>query len=136
MTTTVHHLFPYLDAERLDDAARLADQAIWWGQQVQNARAALRIPDLYSDDELRDFCATLQSRWGDATDYCQADAMIFAINKREFIARNCPRQETPAQIAMRYRPEMLAVAPGAAAGTGTITPALKAGLPAPSIRRM
>ena len=41
MTTTVHHLFPYLDAERLDDAARLADQAIWWGQQVQNARAAL-----------------------------------------------------------------------------------------------
>lgn len=103
MTTTVHHLFPYLDAERLDDAARLADQAIWWGQQVQNARAALRSPDLYSDDELRDFCATLQSRWGDATDYCQADAMIFALNKREFIARNCPRPETSRDVLMGMR---------------------------------
>jgi len=102
MTATVHHLFPDLDAERLDDAARLADQAIWWGQQVQNARAALRSPDLYSDDELRDACATLQSRWGDATDYCQADAMIFSLNKREFIARNCPRPETPMDVARRF----------------------------------
>jgi hypothetical protein len=103
MTATVHHLFPDLDAERLDDAARLADQAIWWGQQVQNARAALRSPDLYSDDELRDACATLQSRWGDATDYCQSDAMIFALNKREFIARNCPRPETSRDVLMGMR---------------------------------
>ena len=98
MTTTVHHLFPYLDAERLDDAARLADQAIWWGQQVQNARAALRSPDLYSDDELRDFCATLQSRWGDATDYCQADAMIFALNKRE-------REQAHAKAREAFQPQ-------------------------------
>ena len=102
MTATVHHLFPDLDAERLEDSARLADQAIWWGQQVRTARAALRSPDLYSDDELRDFCATLQSRWGDATDYCQADAMIFALNRKEFIARNCPRPETPADVARRF----------------------------------
>ena len=27
MTATVHHLFPYLDAERLDDAARLRKEA-------------------------------------------------------------------------------------------------------------
>ena len=98
MTTTVHHLFPDLDAERLDDAARLADQAIWWGQQVQNARAALRSPDLYSDDELRDFCATLQSRWGDATDYCQADAMIFALNKRE-------REQAHAKAREAFQPQ-------------------------------
>ena len=93
MTATVHHLFPDLDAERLDDAARLADQAIWWGQQVRNARAALRSPDLYSDDELRDACATLQSRWGDATDYMTADAMIYALNQREQMQRHAVAQE-------------------------------------------
>ena len=119
MTTTVHHLFPYLDAERLDDAARLADQAIWWGQQVQNARAALRSPDLYSDDELRDFCATLQSRWGDATDYCQADAMIFALNKRERDrAHEAARQETSARIALRHLPRWPALLAGAVAFIG------------------
>ena len=121
MTATVHHLFPDLDAERLDDAARLADQAIWWGQQVRNARAALRSPDLYSDDELRDFCATLQSRWGDASDYCQADAMIYTLNQRERMRRHAVAQEaveTSAQIAARYMPrlgEIAAMALGLAA---------------------
>ena len=99
MTATVFHLFP----DDADDTARLADQAIWWGRQVVNARAGLRSPDLYSDDELRDFCATLQSRWGDATDYLTADAMIYAINRREFIARNCPRPETSRDVLMGMR---------------------------------
>lgn len=107
MNATVHHLFPDLDAdtERLTDETRLRDQAVWWQQQVKNARAGLRSPHLYSDDELRDFCATLQSRWGDATDYCQADAMIFALNKRERQrAHEAARLvvETPARIAMRH----------------------------------
>lgn len=107
MTATVHQLFPDLsdEAERLADEARLRDQAVWWQQQVKNARAGLRSPHLYSDDELRDFCATLQSRWGDATDYCQADAMIFALNKRERQrAREAERLalETPTRSAMRH----------------------------------
>lgn len=88
MTATLHPLFDTPDADHLDAATLDADQAVWWRQQLRNARFALERPDLHSDDELRDACATLQSRWGDATDYCMADAMIHTLNERDRMRRH------------------------------------------------
>ena len=84
-------------------------------EKLRDARAALRSPSFYSNDELRAFCVTLQQSDDPderGMDWLNADAMIQTLNREEFIARNCPRPETPAQIAMRYRPELLAVARG------------------------
>ena len=84
-------------------------------EKLRDARAALRSPSFYSNDELRALCVTLQQSDDPderGMDWLNADAMIQTLNRKEFIARNCPRPETPAQIAMRYRPELLAVARG------------------------
>lgn len=82
-----------------DREANIAAERV---QAVKTARAVLRAPEAFTDAILRDACAALQA-WGDATDYCQADAMIFALNKREFIARNCPRPETSRDVLMGMR---------------------------------
>lgn len=81
-----------------DREANIAAERV---QAVKTARAVLRAPEAFTDAILRDACAALQA-WGDATDYCQADAMIFALNKREWQARNCPRPETSADVARRF----------------------------------
>ena len=82
-------------------------------QKLRDARAALRSPSFYSNDELREFCVTLKNS-DDPTengmDWLNADAMIYTLNRNEFIARNCPRPETPVQVAMRFKarwPEVL-----------------------------
>lgn len=79
-----------------------ADREDW----VRIARAVLRSPKYHPDNLLRDACATLQA-WGNAGDYLEADAMIFALNKRERdvaheIARRAVADETSVQIAMRH----------------------------------
>lgn len=101
MTATVHPIFDATDADLLDDAARLADQAVWWQQQLLNARFALERPDLHTDDELRDACATMKTRWGNATDECLADAMIWKLNERDRLRRHADaKAATPADVFM------------------------------------
>ncbi len=91
-----------------------ADRAEW----VAIARKALRLAEYQSATVLRDACAVLQT-WGDATDYLQADAMIFALNKRERDrAHEAARRETSARIALRHLPRWPAVLAGAVAFTG------------------
>ena len=91
-----------------------ADRAEW----VAIARKALRLAEYQSATVLRDACAVLQA-WGDATDYLQADAMIFALNKRERDrAHEAARQETSARIALRHLPRWPAVLAGAVAFIG------------------
>lgn len=91
-----------------------ADRAEW----VAIARKALRLAEYQSDAVLRDACAVLQA-WGDATDYLQADAMIFALNKRERDrAHEAARQETSARIALRHLPRWPALLAGAVAFIG------------------
>ena len=70
-----------------------ADRAEW----VAIARKALRLAEYQSDAVLRDACAVLQA-WGDATDYLQADAMIFALNKRE-------REQAHAKAREAFQPQ-------------------------------
>ena len=91
-----------------------ADRAEW----VAIARKALRLAEHQSDAVLRDACATLQA-WGDGSDYLQADAMIFALNKRERDrAHEAARQETSARIALRHLPQWPALLAGAVVFTG------------------
>lgn len=93
--------------DRLTEQQRLANIAAEQADAVRIARAVLRAPERYTDDNLRDACMALQ-RWGDGFDHLTADAMIDAINRRDQIARNRAKQ-TPAQIAREHNwPAILA----------------------------
>ncbi len=98
-----------------DREANIAAERV---QAVKTARAVLRAPEAFTDAILRDACAALQA-WGDATDYLQADAMIFALNKRERDqAHEAARRETSASIALRHLPKWPALLAGAVAFVG------------------
>lgn len=111
MTATLHPLFDTPDTDHLDAATREADQAVWWQQQLVNARFALERPDMHTDDELRDACATMKTRWGNATDECLADAMIWKLDERDRMRRHADaKAETSRDVlwGMRDRwPEAL-----------------------------
>ena len=82
-----------------------AERADW----VRIARQVLRSPKYYTDQELRDACATLQA-WGDGSDYLTADAMILTLNRSERQRAHGAAQLTSARVAMRHRhrwPEVL-----------------------------
>lgn len=84
-------------------------------EQLNLARSMLTSPIFYADDELREACAVLQT-YGDGHDYLIADAMIQALNRKEFIARNCPPQETPADVLATMRGRVPELLIGAAIG--------------------
>lgn len=108
MTAQLHE-FP-VDAtifDRLTEQQRLANIQQERAEAVEDARAVFRSPSKHSDQVLRDASAVLQA-WGDADDWMQADAMIFALNTRERkraheVARRA--NETPAQVAKRFLPQ-------------------------------
>jgi hypothetical protein len=121
---TIHRLaLPESAYARLTDRQRAANIAEERAEHVQTARAILRGQERYSNDVLRDACSALQA-WGDGFDHLTADAMIQALNRREWQARNLP-QETPADVARGFAhrwPEVLiwgaVIAAGMLAGTG------------------
>jgi dissimilatory sulfite reductase (desulfoviridin) alpha/beta subunit len=121
---TIHRLaLPESAYARLTDRQRAANIAEERAEHVQTARAIIRGQDRYSNDQLRDACSALQA-WGDGFDHLTADAMIQALNRREWQARNLP-QETPADVArgLAHRwPEVLGwgavIAAGMLVGTG------------------
>ena len=90
--------------DRLNAHQRNANIAAERADWVRIARQVLRSPKYYADQELRDACATLQA-WGDGSDYLTADAMIFALNKRERDRAHEAAKaaaETPADVARRF----------------------------------
>lgn len=87
--------------DRITEQQRLANIAAEQADAVRIARAVLRAPERYTDDNLRVACMALQ-RWGDGFDHLTADAMIDAINRRERIARNRAAQ-TPMAVAREHR---------------------------------
>lgn len=116
MTAAVAYL-PNIAAacDRITARDRAENIRVEAAEKLRDARAALRSPSFYSNDELRAFCVTLQQSDDPderGMDWLNADAMIQTLNRKEFIARNCPGPEKPAQIAMRYRPQLLAVGAG------------------------
>lgn len=87
-------------------------------ERLELARSMLTGSIFYADDELREACATLQT-YGDGMDYLTADAMIQALNRKEYIARNCP-QETPADVLASMRDRVPEIMIGAAIGATVI----------------
>lgn len=81
---------------------------------VEDARAVLRSPEAHPDRIILDACAVLQA-WGDGTDWLTADAMIFAVNRRERLANaDATRLETPREVAARHAHRWPALAVGSA----------------------
>lgn len=111
MTATIHD-FPGSFVDELQTRNDPQDR-------LDLARSMLVSQIFYSDDELREACAVLQT-YGDGHDYLIADAMIQALNRKEFIARNCPPQETPADVLMGMRDRVPEILLGAAIGAVVI----------------
>lgn len=105
---------------RLTERQRIANQAEERAEALHIARKALRAPDHYDDQIIRDACSVLET-WGNGMDWLLADQAIHALNLRERqrahkvaldAAMRAEADETPVRIAMRSRPEMLAVGQG------------------------
>jgi len=103
MTCTLHH-FPTDDAifARLTERQRLANLAEERAEAVETARYIIDHPHGYSDDQLRTACWFYMTHGNGGVHYLRADQHIYAINKREWQARNCPRPETSADVARRF----------------------------------
>ena len=102
---TAHVLsFPADDAifARLTEQQRLANLAEERAEAVETARYIIDHPHGYSDDQLRTACGFYMTHGNGGVHYLRADQHIYAINKREWQARNCPRPETPADVARRF----------------------------------
>ena len=90
--------------DRLNAHQRNANIAAERADWVRIARQVLRSPKYYTDQELRDACATLQA-WGDGSDYLTADAMILTLNRKDReraheVAKAAA--EKPADVARRF----------------------------------
>jgi len=102
---TAHVLsFPADDAifARLTERQRLANLAEERAEAVETARYIIDHPHGYSDDQLRTACGFYMTHGNGGVHYLRADQHIYAINKREWQARNCPRPETSADVARRF----------------------------------
>lgn len=129
MTAAIHR-FPADDAifARLTERQRLANLAAERAEAVETARYIIDHPCGYTDAQLREVCGFYMTYGDGGVHYLRADEHIAAINKREFIARNCPRQETSRDVLVSMRgrlPEALFCAAGLAvvllAGTGWLS---------------
>ncbi len=104
--------FPADDAifARLTERQRLANLAAERAEAVETARYIIDHPYGYSDDQLRAACGFYMTHGNGGVHYLRADQHIYAINRREWQARNCPRPETPMDVARRFAhrwPEIL-----------------------------
>ena len=121
MTCTLHH-FPTDDAifARLTEQQRLANLAEERAEAVETARYIIDHPHGYSDDQLRTACGFYMTHGNGGVHYLRADAHIYAINRREWQARNCPRRETPADVARSFAHRWPEVLIGGAVGAAVL----------------
>ena len=104
--------FPADDAifARLTERQRLANLAAERAEAVETARYIIDHPYGYSDDQLRAACGFYMTHGNGGVHYLRADQHIYAINRREWQARNCPRPETSRDVVRRFAhrwPEIL-----------------------------
>ena len=112
--------FPADDAifARLTERQRLANLAAERAEAVETARYIIDHPCGYSDDQLRTACGFYMTHGNGGVHYLLADQHIYAINRREWQARNCPRPETSADVARRFAHRWPAVLAGSVAFVG------------------
>ena len=103
MTAAIHRFptDPTIFA-RLTERQRLANLAEERAEAVETARYIIDHPHGYSDDQLRTACGFYMTHGTGGVHYLRADQHIYAINRREWQARNCPRPETPMDVARRF----------------------------------
>ena len=103
MTAAIHRFptDPTIFA-RLTERQRLANLAEERAEAVETARYIIDHPHGYSDDQLRTACGFYMTHGTGGVHYLRADQHIYAVNRREWQARNCPRPETPMDVARRF----------------------------------
>lgn len=91
---------------RMTERQRAANIAEERAEAIADCKRIIDNPRGYTDAQLREVCGYYMSvsleEGGGGVHYLRADAMIFALNKREWQARNCPRPETSRDVARRF----------------------------------
>lgn len=80
-------------------------------QAIADCKRIIDDPRGYDDAQLREVCGFYMTYGNGGDHYLRADAHIFAINKREFIARNCPRPE-PEPVISEHAKQLAALVIG------------------------
>lgn len=94
---------------RLTARQRAANIAEERAEALSTARKVLANAERYPAQVVRD-ASDAAVLWGDGMDQQTAELEIFRLNRREWQARNCPRRETPADVARSFAhrwPEVL-----------------------------
>ena len=111
MTATVTYHPRLADAcDRINARAAAENIAAERAQAIADCKRIIDHPRGYSDAQLREVCGFYMTHGTGGVHYLRADQHIYAINRREWQARNCPRPETPADVARRFArrwPEVL-----------------------------
>lgn len=105
---------------RLTQRQAAANRRAEYADVLRIARQVLRSADTYEDQIVRDACSVLET-YGNGMDYLMADEAIHELNIRQRqraakaameAARTARAEEAPVRIAMRHRPQLLAVGTG------------------------
>jgi len=103
MTATVTYHPRLADAcDRINARAAAENIAAERAQAIADCKRIIDHPRGYSDAQLREVCGFYMTHGNGGVHYLRADQHIYAINRREWQARNCPRPETPADVARRF----------------------------------
>ena len=95
--------------DRITARQRAANIAEERAEALSTARKVLANAERYPAQVVRD-ASDAAVLWGDGMDQQTAELEIFRLNRREWQARNCPRRETPADVARSFAhrwPEVL-----------------------------
>ena len=96
--------------DRITARQRAANIAEEHAEAVETCKRIIDDPRGYTDAQLREVCGFYMTHGDGGVHYLRADQHIYAINRREWQARNCPRRETPADVARSFAhrwPEVL-----------------------------
>ena len=111
MTATVTYHPRLADAcDRINARAAAENIAAERAQAIADCKRIIDHPRGYSDAQLREVCGFYMTHGNGGVHYLRADQHIYAINRREWQARNCPRPETSRDVVRRFAhrwPEIL-----------------------------
>ena len=103
MTATVTYHPRLADAcDRINARAAAENIAAERAQAIADCKRIIDHPYGYSDDQLRAACGFYMTHGNGGVHYLRADQHIYAINRREWQARNCPRPETSRDVVRRF----------------------------------
>lgn len=83
---------------RLTQRERDANTAAEWAEAVAEAQRIIDDPRGYTDAQLREICGAYMACGAGGVHYLRADQLLFAINRREQIARNKAAQSSWAVV--------------------------------------